>query len=308
MKTQPISLFLLCTLLITAAHAQSKFQEDRKSILALGGFYKVNYKYTETFAPDTAYRYHPQYYASGYEWAFVEQETPQKIVIQHLLVTGDSSVIKHWREDWVYEESRMLVYDKDNQWKTIKLAASEVKGRWVQKVYQVDDSPRYESIGTWVHVDGRDEWHSECDSPLPRREFTKRKDYNVLRRGNRIYITPNGWMFEQDNKKIIRNDAGDKLLASEKGYEEFAKADSNKFTYAQGWWRSQHNFWTIVRKVWDETYASNEVIRLKSSVSGKPLFEQLFDLADQSVKENWTAGKIKDETHRVIQSYLDKSI
>jgi hypothetical protein len=69
---------------------------------------------------------------------------------------------------------------------------------------QVDDSPRYESIGTWVHVDGRHEWQSKTDSPLPRREFTKRSDYNVLRRGNRIYLTPQGWMFEQDNKKIVR--------------------------------------------------------------------------------------------------------
>ena len=31
-----------------------------------------------------------------------------------------------------------------------KLTKKESKGKWIQKVYQVDDSPRYEGIGTWV--------------------------------------------------------------------------------------------------------------------------------------------------------------
>ena len=33
--------------------AQSKFDEDRKAILALGGFYKVTFNYAETFRTDT---------------------------------------------------------------------------------------------------------------------------------------------------------------------------------------------------------------------------------------------------------------
>jgi len=51
--------------------------------------------------------------------------------------------------DWVYEEPEMLKYDKDNTWKNVKLNPDEVKGRWVQKVFQVDDGPRYESIGLY---------------------------------------------------------------------------------------------------------------------------------------------------------------
>jgi hypothetical protein len=178
------------------------------------------------------------------------------------------------------------------------------KAAGVQKVFQVDDSPRYESIGTWVHVDGRHEWHSECDSPLPRREFTKRSDYNVLRRGNRIYLTPNGWMFEQDNQKIIRSASGDKLLAREKGYEEFTKADESKFNYAKGWWKNQQPYWTAVREVWDEVYAKHEQVKLKGKTDGKLLYEKLFDLADQSAKEKWNAARNKAEIDKVIGNYL----
>lgn len=283
--------------------AQSKFEDDRQAILSLRGFYKVTFDYVETFAADTGYRFHPRYHASGYEMAVVEQDSKNKIVIQHLLLTGDSSVIKHWREDWVYEAPQLLKFDKDNTWRNIKLSAAEVKGRWVQKVFQVDDSPRYESIGTWIHADGRHQWQSECDSPLPRREFTKRSDYNVLRRGNRVCLTQNGWMFEQDNQKIIRADS-DKLLAREKGYEEFTRADTTKFAFAQNWWKNQQAYWTAVRRVWDEVFAEQATIRLKGKVDGKLLFEKLFELAERSVKEKWDAAKSKAETRKVITGYL----
>lgn len=288
-----------------AAKAQNKFEQDRQAIKALGGYYKVTFDYAETFAPDTAYKFHARYHSWGYEWAVVEEESPKKIVIQHLLVTGDSSVIKHWREDWVYEEPTLLNFEKDNTWKKVKLSAADVKGRWVQKVYQVDDSPRYQSIGTWVHVDGRHQWQSECDSPLPRREFTKRNDYNILRRGNRVTLTPAGWMYEQDNQKIVRDAGNDKLLAREKGYEEFTRADEGKFAYAKDWWKAgQQAYWTSARQVWDEVFTRNDKLQLKAKVDKKVLFERLFDLADQSAKGKWDAAKNKAETRKVIAQYV----
>jgi len=304
-------IFFLVALLITVqanVKAQSKLDQDRVAIRTLGGFYKVTFDYAETFSPDTAYHNHPQYHSWGYEWAAVEEDSPKKIVIQHLLVVGDSAVIKHWREDWVYEEPTLLNFDQNSTWKKGTLKPAEVKGRWVQKVFQVDDSPRYESIGTWIHADGKHFWQSECDSPLPRREFTKRSDYNVLRRGNRIYLTPNGWMFEQDNQKVIRSAGGDKLLAREKGYEEFTKTDEAKFAFAKGWWQKQQPYWTVVRQVWDEVYAQNPVIKLKGKIDGKLLYERLFDLADQSAKEKWDAQKNKAEARKLINNYLDTNV
>lgn len=44
----------------------------------------------------------------------------KKIIIQHLLVMrGDSMIIKHWREDWTYEDSQILAFDKSDTWKMI---------------------------------------------------------------------------------------------------------------------------------------------------------------------------------------------
>ena len=48
----------------------------------------------------------------------------------------------------------------------------DVKKQWTQKVYQVDDSPRYSGSATWVHVDGKRYWQNKTGAPLPRREYS----------------------------------------------------------------------------------------------------------------------------------------
>lgn len=302
-----IIFFLALCICAISVSAQSKFEQDRQAIKSLAGYYKVTFNYAETFAPDTAYKFHPRYHSWGYEWAIVVEDSPKKIAIQHLLVVGDSMVIKHWREDWVYEQPSILAYEKDNTWKKVALKSADVKGRWIQKVYQVDDSPRYESIGTWVHVDGRHEWQSKTDSPLPRREFTKRSDYNVLNRGNRIYLTANGWMYEQDNNKVVRGADGDKIIAQEKGYEEFTKVDEAKFAYAKKWWAGQQGYWVDARAAWDAVFAKNTTIKLSGKKDGKLLYEQLFALAEKSEKEKWSSDKNKEETIKMINNYVNAS-
>lgn len=305
MKT--IKLLAILAFCATAVSAQSKFEQDRAAIKALAGFYKVTFNYAETFSPDRKYEFHNRHRSSAKELAIVIEDSPKKIVIQHLLVLmGDSMIIKHWREDWSYEDPKILVFDKEDTWKNVTLKPEDYKGKWTQKVYQVDDSPRYESIGTWVHVDGRSQWISTADSPLPRREHTERNDYNVLNRRNFVYLTPTGWMFEQDNKKIIRTPEGDKLLAQEKGLEEFTKIDPKSFGYAQNWWKKNEAFWKEVRNVWASTFSSNAVIKLAPKVEDKLMYERFFAINEQSVKENWSAQKNKEEITKIIKAYLIK--
>ncbi|MNR08141.1 hypothetical protein D3C85_1242850 [compost metagenome] len=223
-----------------------------------------------------------------------------------MLAINDTTVIKHWRQDWTYEDPNVLLYTQDNAWKKGSFTAADVKGKWTQKVYQVDDSPRYQGFGTWSHVGGHDSWSSETDSPLPRRESTVRKDYNVLTRGSRITITKDGWMFEQHNKKVVRTPQGDKLLAIEKGYEEFTKIDPKTFAYAQKWWASQQTYWADVRGVWADIIGSGDTFKVKTMANGKLLYETLFNLGDQSVKEKWTAAQNKEKVKTALQPYLAK--
>lgn len=302
-----ITLLLSFIVVAFSASAQSKLDQDRDAIKALAGFYKVTFNYAETFSPNDDYKFHDRHRSSAKEIAIILEDSPKKIVIQHLLVMrGDSMIIKHWREDWTYEDPQILAYDKDDTWKKVTLNINDVKGRWTQKVYQVDDSPRYQAIGTWVHVDGRHQWQSNSDAPLPRREYTERSDYNVLNRGNNVYLTKDGWMFEQDNKKIIRSAEGDKLLAMEKGMENFVKTDPKSFGYAQQWWKNNQSFWKDARDTWDNVFAENNIIKLNQKVDNKLLHEQFFSLNDKSVKEKWTSTQNKEQIKKVILAYLTK--
>ncbi|MBK6986681.1 MAG: hypothetical protein IPH32_18965 [Bacteroidetes bacterium] len=217
------TLFIIVSLVfIGALFAQknNKLDQDRESIKAMAGVYKVTFDFAETFAPDTAYKFHDRYSEHGIEQVSLVEETPTKIVLQHLLIVNDSTIIKHWRQDWVYENKEIYNFYTDNEWRKTTLTAEQAKGTWTQKVFQVDDSPRYESYGTWVHVDGKHFWEGTNDSPLPRREYTKRKDYNVMRRHIRMEIFKDGaWAYEQDNEKIIRANGTDKLLAWKKEWK-----------------------------------------------------------------------------------------
>ncbi|MEJ5994003.1 DUF6607 family protein [Pedobacter sp. Du54] len=303
-----IIFFFALALSALVINAQTKFDQDREAIKSLAGTYMVTFNYAETFSPDDDYEFHERHRSSAKELALILEDSPKKIVIQHLLVMrGDSTIIKHWREDWTFEDTQILFFDKNNTWKKVTVSPNDVKGKWTQKVYQVDDSPRYQAMGTWVHVDGKHQWQSNADSPLPRREYSERSDYNVLNRGNSLYLTKTGWMFEQDNKKIIRSESGDKLLAMEKGMEEFVKTDPQPFGYAYTWWKEQEKFWKDARETWDTIFTENTVIRLMPKVDNKLLYEQFFALGNQSVKEKWDSTKNKESVKKVILTFLAKS-
>ncbi|MDC6365696.1 MULTISPECIES: DUF6607 family protein [Flavobacteriaceae] len=261
------------------ANAQNKHEQDRKAILDMCGCYDITFKYTETFAPEIDYEKKMDYTAGALELALPIADENDKISIQHLLVVNDTMVIKHWRQDWLYENQNVFYYDKDNNWVFKQLPKDAVKGQWTQKVYQVDDSPRYSGSATWVHFDGKHYWENKTDSPLPRREYTKRSDYNVMKRGNRQEITSYGWVHEQDNDKVIRKDGKeDVLLAQEKGMNVYTKVDDSKCQVALDWWKAHKDFWANVRTSWDTVYDRKGDLTLLKKVDDKPMFMHFYPL------------------------------
>ncbi len=290
-----ISLGILCVLFSFQGLAQgSKKKRDIKAIKDMCGCYKVKFKYTETFAPEIDYEKHHDYTAAALEWAELVTDEKNKLSIQHILVVNDTMVIKHWRQDWEYENQNVFYYDKDNTWKFRALPKKQVKGQWTQKVFQVDDSPRYSGSATWIHADGRHYWENRTDSPLPRREYSKREDYNVMLRGNRHEITDYGWLHEQDNDKILRVDGKeDMLLAQEKGYNVYTRVADEKCQQAMDWWASNNAFWKKVRHSWDDIYHHQGNLTLNKAVDGKPLFMHFYPLEKTRAGEADITAAIK---------------
>jgi len=295
-------------LLAGTAHAapDNKLEQDREAIKSMAGCYKVTFDFAETFAPDSTYKYHDRKTEWGIEYVILLEATDKKISFQHLLLVGGGMIVKHWRQDWVYENTSLLVFDKGNVWKKKTIDAKTAKGTWTQKVYQVDDSPRYEGFGTWNHVDGRHFWESTTDAPLPRREYTKRDDYNVLVRHSKMEITNYGWVLEQDNDKTIRTDAGDKLLCSEKGFEKFFKGDYN-CKDGIDWWAKHQYYWKDVRAVWADIYAKANGLDLKEKVNDQTLYEALFEADDKySAAEKYDSKAATEEIKKIIDSFINK--
>jgi hypothetical protein len=266
-----------------AIQAQDKKDMDRKAIKDMCGCYEVTFNFAETFnySNDSLYKPSETKIEKGLEWAGLVTDENNKIVIQHLLQVGNPAepmVIKHWRQDWLFENTDIYSYNADNNWKFVKKPAAEVKGQWTQKVFQVDDSPRYEGSGSWVHVDGKHYWENTSNAPLPRREYTVRSDYNLTVRGNRVEITNFGWSHDQDNDKVLRESGKeDVLVAKEKGYNSYVKVDDSRCAASAKWWKENEKKWALVRAKWDNVYAKNKDLTLEEKVDNKPLYKFLFE-------------------------------
>ena len=286
--------FLLSILLFTGFNllkAQSKKDMDRAAIKKMCGCYEVGFNYAETFnyTQDATYKGSKNEHDRGLEWVQLVADESNKLVLQHLLIAENQPtpfIVKHWRHDWLFEHTDFYLYDQQNTWRFNQVDKAQVSGQWTQKVYQVDDSPRYEGAATWVHVDGKSYWENQADAPLPLRETSHREDYNVLARSNRHEITDYGWVHDQNNKKLLRKKGKtDKIIAEEKGYNTYTKVADKRCQLAQEWWKENAPLWARVRKNWEELYAQQKDIKLKEKVKGKAIFGYLFSLEPSASKE-----------------------
>jgi len=291
-------------LLMLASQAQAP--KDRANIDKLCGCFEVEFKYAETFASDKGYKYHDREEISGgTELTFPVEVSDKKIVMQHLLVITDSMIIKHWREEWTYENPVIWKYNGDKVWTKETLKPEAVKGKWTQTVWEVSDEPRYQGISEWVKADGKTFWLNTTDAPLPRREYSVRSDYNILKRTNRLVLNADGYTHEQDNQKIIRANGTDKLLVEEKGINSYKKLDDSECAAAKAYWEKNKVYWNKVRKTWDDYISTHQTISLQSKVDGKVLHDYLFalakDYATKKVTDQDIDARIKTEIFKFIK-------
>jgi len=293
----------------TAAFAQTNGKEV---VNKLCGCFEVEFKYAETFSPVADYKYHEREDINGgVELSLPIEVSDKKIVIQHLLVITDSMIVKHWREEWTYENPVLWVYKGDKTWAKTTVPADQVKGKWTQTVWEVADEPRYQGYSQFVKLDGKTIWQNTTDAPLPRREYSVRSDYNILKRTNRLNITDSGYLHEQDNEKIIRSTTGDKLLVQEKGLNSYKKVDDKKCNAAKFYWEKNKIFWGKVRQTWSDYINKQSVISLKTKVGGKVLHEYLMELAKDYASKKVSDADIDGQIRADIQMFMghdDKTV
>lgn len=276
------------------ASGLSSQERDRRAILAMAGIYRVSFDFLEIDTYKTAGRKAP-YQSWGTEKVYVDRDEPGFISLVHILQmsmvgedgkVSETFVMKHWRQDWVYQPKTIVEYKGLDRWQQRKLARKERKGAWLQTVYQVDESPRYASVGRWQHNSSFSTWISaDTWRPLPRREWSARDDYQVIVGTNRHTINPTGWVQEENNLKTVltadRNvDVTKPHLAREYGVARYERLRDVDFSAADKYYESTRTFWNKVQTAWATAFKRDGTITLRGSVDKLGLFEPLFNRAE----------------------------
>ena len=272
----------------------SDFERDRRAILAMAGAYRVTFDFLEItpFRAD-AQRDRP-YQSWGTERVYVDRDDGKFISLSHILamriVNKDGSlsepfVTKHWRQDWQYAPAEIVEYRGLERWG--RSVVSKPMGQWSQTVYQVDESPRYASVGRWEHSHSFSSWISgDTWRPLPRREWSVRKDYQVLIGTNRHTITSTGWVQEENNLKAVLTSArqlamDQPYLAREYGVARYERIQSPDFAAADEYFERTRKFWGEVRTAWSARFRATPQITLRAPVDQAGLFQKLFEHAEK---------------------------
>lgn len=289
MKIALILALAVLTHTSSPARAGTPPAADRAAILAMAGEFEVTFDFEETVSLQPGYELKKPYQEDATELVIVIEDTPGRIALQHLLSDKETGrVVKHWKQVWTWQDTRIVEFQGRDKWKVRELAPAEAAGTWSQLVTQVDDSPRYESYGKWQHDGGFSRWESAPTArPLPRREHTERDDYEILLAFNRHALTPDGWVHEQDNLKQVLDESGavSRYLARELGFNHYHRTETADFTKVREYWEATSPFWSVVSKFWDGIERDRDEFVIAEKAGEKTLTGTVNDVAKAIIKD-----------------------
>ena len=288
-------------------------EQDRRAILALAGDHRVSFDFIETASTSEGYEPPRPYFSWATERTFVVADESDFISLQHVMVMeyvdekGEIQgpfTMKHWRQDWSYRDQFLVEYRGDKTW--VKRKIRPPRGQWTQAVYQVDDSPRYETIGRWSHQGGMSIFRSRNFwRPLPRREFSVRNDYNVLAGIHEITITPTGWLHSQYNQKVVVTDGEvTKTLATELGAVRYERITTPSLELAESYWEKTGDFWQAIRSTWKAIESGDDPFTLEGKIEGKSMYQYLFEIAGRLENSETELAVAQIEGMAVIGRFL----
>ncbi|WDI32203.1 hypothetical protein PUV54_03225 [Hyphococcus flavus] len=293
-----------------ATQQDENFEADRAAILAMAGNYKVTFDFIESVSFDADYEIKDRKLSGGNEIVRVIADEGDFISLQHILVVGgdEKFPVKHWRQDWYYEPSSVLVFKGGNVWEKRPVSAAKAQGKWSQIVYQVDDAPRYGALGKWTHKDEISEWTPPSEwRPLPRRDATTRDDYHAVDAVNRHTITHDGWVHEQDNTKLILTGGTPRALVREIAINTYRKFDDFDINVGDDYWAETADYWAEVRAEW--TRIENENAEFGLTIQGEPeeFYMKVLNLAGEVNDGEKTTAEAAADAKAVIAEYLTTS-
>jgi hypothetical protein len=281
---------------------------DHAAVVAMAGGYEVSFSFQETAALAPGYELRKPYRVGATEIAIVVEDSPTRVSLQHILLIehdGKSEAMKHWRQDWAFEGRDLLEYRGSERWQGRRLSSEEAHCSWTQAVFDTVDGPRYQGWGRWAHAGAVSTWtSSETWRPLPRREQTTRKDYDVIVGTNRHIVTPLGWIHEQDNTKLVLR-GEPRALAREHGVNRYERTTKHDFGPARDEWRRTESFWRDVRSAWKEVLQGRQEVVFFQGETASPLHREIAALlAESDQPTNPVGAAWRQRIAAVIEGHL----
>ena len=297
------------------------YKKDRKAIYALAGEYEVKFEFIETFKINGFEELDQPYFSWGTEFVKVVEDTGDFISLQHIMVmeyknpkTGKIEgpfVMKHWRQDWVWQGQELLEYQGNSTWELKTLNEAESIGKWTWHVYQVDDSPRYAGTGIWDHQKSFSKFQTDTMlRPLPRRERSVRKDYKILLGIDTLIVTPLAWYHEQKSfkqKEAINEIKGIQdatMLSREIGHNRYRRIQNFPFTKGHKYWETTKDYWSDVRFIWKDIVKKKKRFKLKGLHEKMPLFSYHFTQAGDEKILNASQIDRRKTIRKTIENFL----
>ncbi|MEO6027328.1 MAG: DUF6607 family protein, partial [Candidatus Binatia bacterium] len=277
-------------------HAPSltPLERDRRAILAMAGTFRTTFDFLEVMGFKPGFKPDRPYQSWGTEYVYVVRDEPRFISLQHLLVmfmpgadgkVAGPFVTKHWRQDWRHQDTELVTYRGRLTWARERLSSAAARGAWTQSVYQVDDSPRYAALGRWEHFAGVSTWRSDRTwRPLPRREWSVRRDYDVLIGTNQVTITPTGWVHQEDNLKVALDPvsgAPGATVSKELGLNRYERIVGFDDAAGRQYQQRTEPFWAEVRRAWADVARRHPRFTLRAAPDEGQLFVPLFEYAEK---------------------------
>lgn len=293
---------------VAASPDAAQFERDRQSILAQAGQFRVRFDMRETVSFRDGYEPLDDHQSGGNEIVRVVYDTGDRISLQHILVMehdGQSIVIKHWRQDWVYQPQTVLAYADRGEWTLASVGEAERTGAWSQTVWQTDDSPRYGGVGKWTYDNGMAVWTSGPTwRPLARRDAVRNPIYDRYLASNRHALTPFGWVHIQDNMKMATAEGGEGepvAVVQEDVINTYRRWDGYNAAPGDTYWAATRDYWAAVRGLWDEAIAAHNGVHVEEvgetgAVTGTPLM----DLAEKVQSGELTTEAAIEQARTII--------
>lgn len=274
----------------------------------MSGDYEVKFDFNETVPLYRGYELRERKVSGGYEAVRVVEDKGDFISLQHTLVVGPKDmpiVVKHWRQDWQYEPTEIMMFIGGNAWEMQDIPSELSNGQWSQTVYQVDDSPRYGAVGHWQHTDGISQWEPPREwRPLPRRDMTTRSDYHAVDAINRHTITPFGWVHEQDNTKLKLSGSSPQSLVREIGINTYRHSADFDPSPADEYWDATKDYWAFIRQEWVKIADKNKVFAVDLKGETEALYFPILELADQIQSGDIDLVTAKPKAREALSKYV----